>query len=349
MTKQKLYYKITNAEENHHGFQYQDGLNILKEKFNDNPNDHCVPGGFYFTDVEHIFEFICYGIYVREITLPLNDPAFKMVADENKYRANMIILGERHELSKLATIKMLVERGADIAANNYYILLDSARNGCLDTVKYLTNNTIPDYAINNALLPAVDNGHLDTVKYLMENGAKNISTIPVALKWAAKRGYLGVVKYIMTHGPYDCITMNRALQSSVKNSKSNEDGSSSFSSLPFRGQGHMKVVKYLIESGADLHDDNDAPLRWAATRGYLEIVKYLVEKGADIHANKDEPLRDSAQNRHIEVVKYLVEKGADIDASHVLALLGDKNSHIDVVKYLLDKQMAIEQRKKIEH
>ena len=28
-----LYLKITNRDENHHGFQYVDGLNILKEKW----------------------------------------------------------------------------------------------------------------------------------------------------------------------------------------------------------------------------------------------------------------------------------------------------------------------------
>ena len=61
----KTYYKITNAKENHHGFQYKDGLNILEEEFNDNPNDHCCAGGLYFSDVEHIFAFLHYGIYLN--------------------------------------------------------------------------------------------------------------------------------------------------------------------------------------------------------------------------------------------------------------------------------------------
>jgi len=34
MNFDKLYFKITTKEENHHGFQYYDGLNVLKEKFN---------------------------------------------------------------------------------------------------------------------------------------------------------------------------------------------------------------------------------------------------------------------------------------------------------------------------
>ena len=56
-----MYFKITNAEENHHGFQYADGLNILIEKFNDDPNQSCCAGGFYFTDAANIFKFLSYG------------------------------------------------------------------------------------------------------------------------------------------------------------------------------------------------------------------------------------------------------------------------------------------------
>ena len=39
-------------------------------------------------------------------------------------------------------------------------------------------------------------------------------------------------------------------------------------------------------------------------------VKQLIETGADIHAQDDSALRSSAINGHIDVVKYLVENGA---------------------------------------
>ena len=56
-----MYFKITNAEENRNGFQYTNGLNILIEKFNDNTNQSCCAGGFYFTDAANIFNFLNYG------------------------------------------------------------------------------------------------------------------------------------------------------------------------------------------------------------------------------------------------------------------------------------------------
>ena len=72
-----MYFKITNKEENHHEFQYVDGLNVLKEEFNNDPNDSCCAGGLYFTDAANIFEFIDYGVYLREISLPVDNPDFK--------------------------------------------------------------------------------------------------------------------------------------------------------------------------------------------------------------------------------------------------------------------------------
>ena len=123
-----MYFKITNATENHHGFQYSDGLNVLKEKFNDNPDDSCCAGGLYFTNVENIFKFLNYGIYLREIILPLENPDFRMIKDPrgDKWRANMIILEKRHDLSNVATFQYLMEKGADVHSENDYALQISA-------------------------------------------------------------------------------------------------------------------------------------------------------------------------------------------------------------------------------
>ena len=107
-----MYFKITNPAENHNGFQYSDGLNVLKDKFNDNPNHACCSGGLYFTNGENIFKFLNYGIYLREITLPTENPDFKKIKDPSgdKWRANMIFLGKRYDLSNVDTFKYLMEK-----------------------------------------------------------------------------------------------------------------------------------------------------------------------------------------------------------------------------------------------
>ena len=57
-------------------------------------------------------------------------------------------------------------------------------------------------------------------------------------------------------------------------------------------------------------------LRWASKNGHLEVVKYLVENKANIHAQNDEALRLASENGHLEVVKYLVENKANIHAQN---------------------------------
>lgn len=104
---QKQYFKITNKDENHHGFQYKEGLNVLDKPFDE--QGYCVPGGLYFTDAKHICEFLSYGVYLREISLPFDDKDFRWVRDNgNKWRANKIILGKRYYLSEVDTFKYLV-------------------------------------------------------------------------------------------------------------------------------------------------------------------------------------------------------------------------------------------------
>ena len=76
------------------------------------------------------------------------------------------------------------------------------------------------------------------------------------------------------------------------------------------------MVRYLVEQcGADVHANETifvrmSALEWASACGHLEVVKYLVENGADVHACDGWALREASWNRHLEVVEYLKSKGA---------------------------------------
>ena len=123
------YFKITNETENHNGFQYQDGLNVLIEEFNNDPTASCCAGGFYFTTKEHIHKFYYFGVNLRVIELPTEDPDFQMVSDpqNDKFRANKIILKEKYSLASLETyLKFGIEPN----------LLYCAGSGYLDIIKY---------------------------------------------------------------------------------------------------------------------------------------------------------------------------------------------------------------------
>ena len=108
--------------------------------------------------------------------------------------------------------------------------------------------------------------------------------------------------------------------------------------------GHMRVVKRLIEEGADvnLRDQHGyTPLYLSVRVGHLDIVAYLIEiGGADVNLpakNGYTPLAIAAENGNLDIVEYLVDHGADLDITSVTGSTPISNAvkkgHLDVVMY----------------
>jgi hypothetical protein len=72
-----IYFKITNRKETHHGFQYQDGLNVDDQPFN--PSGCCSGGGLYFTTLENLHMFEHFGVNIRPIVVPSGVPIYDEV------------------------------------------------------------------------------------------------------------------------------------------------------------------------------------------------------------------------------------------------------------------------------
>ena len=55
--------------------------------------------------------------------------------------------------------------------------------------------------------------------------------------------------------------------------------------------GHIDIVKYLINAGAEFKEGNNkgwTPLHSACEKGYLDIVEHLVSLGADVNKVKND-------------------------------------------------------------
>ena len=287
----ELYFKITNKEENHHEFQYVNDLNILKEEFNDDPNQSCCAGGLYFTDIANIFKFLDYGIYLREVTLPTDNIDFLMVKDKSgdKWRANMIILGKRRDLCDVDTFNYLIKNGADVHAGNEMALRWGAHNGYLNIVKYLVECDANVHIGNDiALWQSTQNNHLDVVKFLVENRTNIHTKYNAAFCWSAQNGYFGIVEYLIAHTDIH-FENDYALRWSAHN-------------------GHFDVVKFLVKNGANIHAENDYALRWSANHGHFDIVKFLVDNGANVHADNNCAFRWSTENNHLAICEFLKSK-----------------------------------------
>ena len=86
-----------------------------------------------------------------------------------------------------------------------------------------------------------------------------------------------------------------------------------------------KLIKITIFTGA-------SALWCAAATGHLDVVKYLVEAGADVNATtltNSTPMRAACFDGHLDIVSYLIEKGSDIEIANRLVsyLLSDMRGY----------------------
>lgn len=113
-------------------------------------------------------------------------------------------------------------------------------------------------------------------------------------------------------------------------------------------EGHEKVVRLLLESGADPNVDNEygSPLSLAVDWGHYAVVKLLLENGADLDDEMragtytETPLGVAAQRGDHAMLKLLLENGADPDAGsfmgETLLWLVIKEVRVDIGKLLLE-------------
>jgi len=212
-----IYLKITNEHENHHNYQYHDGLNILIEPFNHNINESCGPGGFYFTTKKYIFDYFDYGIYLREVRLPLSDSDFCMVTNlhRNKCRANKIILGERYSLFEPATyIKLRLD--LNNFANREKVMRFATRYGSIQLLEWLCttyHQICNPWVINIASFY----GYIHVLDWWLKNGSP-LNYNAYAMYYASIRNHIGVLDWWLKSGlelKYDKNAINDVLRENI--------------------------------------------------------------------------------------------------------------------------------------
>jgi len=79
--------------------------------------------------------------------------------------------------------------------------------------------------------------------------------------------------------------------------------------------GFLEVADFLIKAGADIELGASTPLMEAAQEGHLDLVRYLLESAADVHAQTqtgDTALTYACENGHTDVADLLLQFGADL-------------------------------------
>ena len=151
------YYKILSSDLTHHGFKYQEGLNIDTNPFDETPD---CGGGLFFSDAQNILSFVNYGNLIAEVEVP---DGTKIVQVEDKYKAHAIVLKNIRPIWTVDTFKYFIEEGINIHADDDWALQSASENGHIEVVRYLIDKGANIHARNDY---AFKYGTAEVITYL---------------------------------------------------------------------------------------------------------------------------------------------------------------------------------------
>jgi len=101
--------------------------------------------------------------------------------------------------------------------------------------------------------------------------------------------------------------------------------------------GNVEILRFLRDSGANLHRQEEACLVLAAENGHMSAVRFLLEDGANPQARDSAPLKKSSQAGHCEVAKLLVELEGDPKVLLAALTLAARASQFEVMLIFHEK------------
>jgi hypothetical protein len=101
--------------------------------------------------------------------------------------------------------------------------------------------------------------------------------------------------------------------------------------------GNLKLLKLLIDNGADVNYGRHTALMWANQENHPEVIKLLIDNGADVNAKNKwggTALTSASYMGHYKIVKLLLDNGADeIDNALWQASESERDNH-DIIELL---------------
>ena len=105
--------------------------------------------------------------------------------------------------------------------------------------------------------------------------------------------------------------------------------------------GNLNIIKQLNNSGLPIHDrEYNFAGEWALScsiiGGHLNVVQYLVDDGADLLDNYCKAMVLACSNGRLNIVKYIYETtGVFYDAQGLSPMIVScKSGHLDIIKYI---------------
>jgi len=154
----------------------------------------------HFYDAVQTYYFNIFTLACQVACLNDNYDVIKLLLEHGaNVRANdnyVIQMASKNNNYNVA--KLLIEKGAEVNANNNYTLKIASDNNNQDITKLLIENGADIHAVNEySLKCAVRNGNIEILKLLMNKGANIYSVRNYDIKIALCRGYYDIIKLLM--------------------------------------------------------------------------------------------------------------------------------------------------------
>lgn len=265
-------------------------------------------------------------------------------------------------------VRLLISNGVKVTENfDFSPLISASLGGHLDIIKLLIDEGIPIERyiceVPKSVIPPeilgqiLEKSHLDVMTFLLDKKICKMGDIPFAdiLGKVFIENNFQVIDFCLKNADDSKYVLFRA--ASVGNEyavinllkqKVNVNTQQIENCTPVyiaSQEGHLSIVKKLIEYGADIHlprEDNETPLSAAAKNGRMEIVKLLVELGSDVNiqgTHSFTPAGLALVKEHEEVFKYLYRMET-IPARHIL--IPAHTNNVRMAKYLINNGASID-------
>jgi ankyrin repeat protein len=203
--------------------------------------------------------------------------------------------------------------------------LAACKKGNINLVKkYIAEGFNPKYKNNRGLILCAIHGHLKMVKYFVGIGCMSGSRTELQMTSDNSNAALEMAA---EYGHLDIVEYLEDLGADLS---TNDNYALRNSSYNF----HWHVVKYLLNKGCDPNVGEGLVLCRAVQDGNLEIIKLVISKGCDLKLCGYDAVARGAKYGHLNIVKYLVNLGCDFKNSRTL-IYAAENGHLEIVKYLI--------------
>lgn len=257
------------------------------------------------------FEILKYCIYYRNMRMINKLLCYDVATYINFNDAYALV--RACKVNDIEMVKLLVNNGADVYAQNCISIISASVNGCLEIVELLLEKMslrkldgldgLDNLDITNfdiSMISAVRYKYECIARRLLEVGANVNINNSEALIVAAENGDAQMVKLLLAYGAdanaRDGDVLKRAIKSEC-----------------------LEVVSILVnykndvgDCVCDLSKGNSRALRWAVFRGNYEITKLLLEsKNAngefrcDVQAEDNDAMRLAKKYDHQNIVELL--------------------------------------------